>query len=44
MTSEISAEMENHKNFTFNQIQELMTDYGSIDILWLDGGEGQKRL
>lgn len=29
---------ENYKNFTFNQIQELMTDYGSIDILWLDGG------
>ncbi len=26
------------KNFTYNQIQELMTDYGPIDILWLDGG------
>lgn len=26
------------KDFTFNQIQELMTDYGSVDILWLDGG------
>ncbi|GAB3697838.1 alpha-L-fucosidase [Spirosoma flavus] len=26
------------KDFTFNQIQELMTDYGKIDILWLDGG------
>jgi alpha-L-fucosidase len=26
------------KDYTFNQIQELMTDYGSIDILWLDGG------
>ncbi|AFN74825.1 Alpha-L-fucosidase [Melioribacter roseus P3M-2] len=23
--------------FTHNQIMELMTDYGSIDILWLDG-------
>ncbi|MBI1938287.1 MAG: alpha-L-fucosidase [Ignavibacteriales bacterium] len=23
--------------FTHNQIDELMTDYGSIDILWLDG-------
>ncbi|TXH22757.1 MAG: alpha-L-fucosidase [Chitinophagaceae bacterium] len=27
-----------YKNFTFNQIQELMTDYGTMDILWLDGG------
>lgn len=26
------------KRFTYNQINELMTDYGSIDILWLDGG------
>ncbi|HEY6952961.1 MAG TPA: alpha-L-fucosidase [Bacteroidota bacterium] len=24
--------------FTYNQIQELMTGYGPIDILWLDGG------
>ncbi|MDR0421854.1 MAG: alpha-L-fucosidase, partial [Proteiniphilum sp.] len=29
---------ENFKKFTFNQIQELMTNYGDIDILWLDGG------
>lgn len=26
------------KEFTYNQISELMHDYGSIDILWLDGG------
>lgn len=26
------------KTYTYNQIQELMTDYGSMDILWLDGG------
>jgi alpha-L-fucosidase len=26
------------KQFTYNQISELMTDYGSMDILWLDGG------
>jgi len=26
------------QDFTFNQISELMHDYGSIDILWLDGG------
>lgn len=24
--------------FTHNQILELMTDYGQVDILWLDGG------
>lgn len=26
------------KEFTYNQIQELMTGYGGVDILWLDGG------
>lgn len=26
------------KKYTFNQIGELMNNYGSIDILWLDGG------
>jgi alpha-L-fucosidase len=26
------------KNYTHNQIQELMTGYGRVDILWLDGG------
>jgi alpha-L-fucosidase len=26
------------KTFTYNQIRELMHHYGSIDILWLDGG------
>ena len=25
-------------DFTHNQILELLTDYGKIDILWLDGG------
>lgn len=29
---------EQFKSFTHNQIDELMTDYGKIDILWLDGG------
>lgn len=30
---------EQFKKFTYNQIEELMNgDYGSIDILWLDGG------
>lgn len=26
------------KTFTYNQISELMNNYGAIDILWLDGG------
>jgi len=26
------------KQFTFNQIKELMSGYGKMDILWLDGG------
>jgi alpha-L-fucosidase len=26
------------KSFTHNQIGELMSNYGSVDILWLDGG------
>ncbi|WP_116128007.1 alpha-L-fucosidase [Lewinella sp. IMCC34183] len=27
-----------YQDFTYNQIEELMTQYGDIDILWLDGG------
>jgi alpha-L-fucosidase len=27
-----------YKKFTHAQIDELMSDYGAIDILWLDGG------
>ena len=26
------------KDYTFTQIEELMTGYGPVDILWLDGG------
>lgn len=29
---------EDYVQFTHNQIMELMTDYGKVDILWLDGG------
>jgi alpha-L-fucosidase len=29
---------EKYKQFTYNQLSELTHDYGSIDILWLDGG------
>ena len=28
---------ENFKKYTYDQIEELMTNYGKIDILWLDG-------
>ena len=31
-----------YTDFTHNQILELLTDYGKIDILWLDGGWVQK--
>lgn len=27
-----------YQQFTANQIDELMSDYGNVDILWLDGG------
>jgi alpha-L-fucosidase len=33
---------ENFVQFTHNQIMELMTEYGDIRILWLDGGWVQK--
>ncbi len=26
------------KKYTYNQIEELMTGYGKMDVLWLDGG------
>lgn len=26
------------KQYTYNQVEELMTGYGKMDILWLDGG------
>lgn len=26
------------KKYTYKQIEELMSDYGKVDILWLDGG------
>lgn len=27
-----------YEDFTYNQIEELMSNYGPMDILWLDGG------
>ncbi len=32
----------NFKTFTHNQIMELCSNYGKLDILWLDGGQVQK--
>ncbi|OYU95981.1 MAG: alpha-L-fucosidase [Bacteroidetes bacterium B1(2017)] len=29
---------EKYINYTHNQVMELMSDYGKMDILWLDGG------
>jgi len=29
---------EKFRQFTYNQLSELMHNYGSVDILWLDGG------
>jgi len=28
---------QNFKDYTYNQIEELMSNYGNIDVLWLDG-------
>lgn len=36
--AEYPDKWENYVQFTQNQIMELMTDYGKVDILWLDGG------
>ena len=35
---QLSREVGAFVDFTYNQIEELMTDYGQMDILWLDGG------
>lgn len=29
-------------DFTHNQVNELVTEYGKVDILWLDGGQVRK--
>ncbi|MDT0675885.1 alpha-L-fucosidase [Autumnicola musiva] len=35
---EYPEKWKSYQDFTFNQIQELMTGYGGVDVLWLDGG------
>ena len=37
-THEHPAEWQKFKDYTWKQIDELMTGYGKQDILWLDGG------
>jgi alpha-L-fucosidase len=37
-TRKFPERWEKFKTYTYNQIEELMTHYGKIDILWLDGG------
>lgn len=36
--SKYSERWNGFKSFVYNQINELTTGYGSVDILWLDGG------
>jgi alpha-L-fucosidase len=37
-TTKYADRWKKFQEFTFNQVEELMTGYGAIDILWLDGG------
>jgi len=37
-TAKYPERWQRFKDFTYNQINELTTDYGGVDILWLDGG------
>lgn len=40
---EYPEKWEQYVQFTHNQLMELVSDYGKVDILWLDGGWVQKR-
>lgn len=37
-TAKYPERWQRFKNFTYNQLVELTTEYGPVDILWLDGG------
>ncbi len=37
-TGKYPAIWQRFRDYTYNQIEELMTAYGRVDILWLDGG------
>ncbi|MEH6679174.1 MAG: alpha-L-fucosidase [Sediminicola sp.] len=41
--AEFPEKWEKFVQFTHNQILELLTDYGKVDILWLDGGWVSKK-
>ena len=36
--SQYPERWQKYRSFVYNQVEELMTGYGPIDILWLDGG------
>ena len=37
-TKKYPATWQRFKDFTYTQFEELMSNYGKVDILWLDGG------
>jgi alpha-L-fucosidase len=37
-TAKYPERWQRFKDFTYNQLNELTTEYGPVDILWLDGG------
>ena len=37
-TNEFPKQWQKFKDFTYNQIGEILGNYGKVDILWLDGG------
>jgi alpha-L-fucosidase len=37
-TTEFPKQWQKFKDFTYNQIGEILGNYGKVDILWLDGG------
>lgn len=42
-TAKYPERWQKFKDFVYNQINELTTEYGRVDILWLDGGWVRKR-
>lgn len=38
-TKKYPAKWQAFEDFTYNQLNELTTEYGKVDILWLDGGQ-----
>ena len=37
-TAQYPERWANYRSFVYNQVDELMSGYGPVDILWLDGG------